>query len=116
MRRNVLGAEYVENSFRSADDCNQPFHEFLTEYCWCANWTRPRLTPKTRSMLLHTMMPALNRSHELKLHVRGALTNGVTRDQMREILMRVAACCGVPAGVDAFRVARAVCAEIDGKK
>jgi len=116
MRKSVLGAEYVENSFRTADDFNRPFQEFLTEYCWGAIWTRPGLTPKMRSMLLLAMMPALNRSHELKLHIRGALTNGVTRDEMREIFMQVAAYCGAPAGVDAFRVAREVFSEIDGKK
>jgi 4-carboxymuconolactone decarboxylase len=115
MRKNVLGAEYVENSFRTADDFNRPFQEFLTEYCWGAIWTRPGLTPKMRSMLLLAMMPALNRSHELKLHIRGALNNGVTRDEMREIFMQVAAYCGAPAGVDAFRVAREVFAEIDKK-
>jgi 4-carboxymuconolactone decarboxylase len=116
MRRNVLGAEYVDKSFATADDFNRPFQEFLTEYCWGAIWTRPGLPPKTRSMLLLAMLPALNRAHELKLHIVGALNNGVTRDEMREIFMQVAAYCGAPAGVEAFKVAREVFAELDAKK
>jgi 4-carboxymuconolactone decarboxylase len=116
MRRKVLGAEYVDKSFATADDFNRPFQEFLTEYCWGAIWTRPGLPPKTRSMLLLAMLPALNRAHELKLHIVGALNNGVTRDEMREIFLQVAAYCGAPAGVEAFKVAREVFAEIDAKK
>jgi 4-carboxymuconolactone decarboxylase len=116
MRRNVLGADYVDKSFATADDFNRPFQEFLTEYCWGAIWTRPGLPPKTRSMLLLAMLPALNRAHELKLHIVGALNNGVTRDEMREIFMQVAAYCGAPAGVEAFKVAREVFAELDAKK
>jgi 4-carboxymuconolactone decarboxylase len=116
MRRKVLGAEYVDKSFATADDFNRPFQEFLTEYCWGAIWTRPGLPPKTRSMLLLAMLPALNRAHELKLHIIGALNNGVTRDEMREIFMQVAAYCGAPAGVEAFKVAREVFAELDAKK
>jgi 4-carboxymuconolactone decarboxylase len=116
MRRKVLGAEYVDKSFATADDFNRPFQEFLTEYCWGAIWTRPGLPLKTRSMLLLAMLPALNRAHELKLHIVGALNNGVTRDEMREIFMQVAAYCGAPAGVEAFKVAREVFAELDAKK
>jgi len=116
MRRKVLGADYVDKSFATADDFNRPFQEFLTEYCWGAIWTRPGLPPKTRSMLLLALLPALNRAHELKLHIVGALNNGVTRDEMREIFMQVAAYCGAPAGVEAFKVAREVFAEIDAKK
>jgi 4-carboxymuconolactone decarboxylase len=116
MRRKVLGADYVDKSFATADDFNRPFQEFLTEYCWGAIWTRPGLPPKTRSTLLLAMLPALNRAHELKLHIVGALNNGVTRDEMREIFMQVAAYCGAPAGVEAFKVAREVFAEIDAKK
>ena len=115
-RRKVLGAEYVDKSFATADDFNRPFQEFLTEYCWGAIWTRPGLPPKTRSMLLLAMLPALNRAHELKLHIVGALNNGVTRDEMREIFMQVAAYCGAPAGVEAFKVAREVFADLDAKK
>lgn len=116
VRRKVLGAEYVDRSFATADDFNLPFQEFLTEYCWGAIWTRPGLPPKTRSMLLLAMLPALNRGHELKLHIVGALNNGVTRDEMREIFMQVAAYCGAPAGVEAFKIAREVFAGLDAKK
>jgi 4-carboxymuconolactone decarboxylase len=116
MRKDVLGAEYVENAIKSADDFSRPFQDFLNEYCWGAGWTNPDLPRKTRSMLNLAMLTALNRSHELKLHLRGALTNGVTRDEIRAVLMQAAIYCGIPAGVEAFRCAREVFAEVDGKK
>ena len=112
IRSEVLGKEYVENSMKSADDFNKPFQEFVTEYCWGAGWGRPGLSRKERSMLNLAMISILNRPHELKLHVRGALTNGLTKDQIREIFMQVAIYAGVPAGVDAFRQAREVFAEM----
>ena len=111
IRSEVLGKEYVENSMKSADDFNKPFQEFVTEYCWGAGWGRPGLSRKERSMLNLAMISILNRPHELKLHIRGALTNGLTKDQIREIFMHVAIYAGVPAGVDAFRQAREVFAE-----
>ena len=111
IRSEVLGKEYVENSMKSADDFNKPFQEFVTEYCWGAGWGRPGLSRKERSMLNLAMISILNRPHELKLHVRGALTNGLSKDQIREIFMHVAIYAGVPAGVDAFRQAREVFAE-----
>ena len=111
IRSEVLGKEYVENSMKSADDFNKPFQEFVTEYCWGAGWGRPGLSRKERSMLNLVMLSILNRPHELKLHIRGALTNGLTKDQIREIFMQVAIYAGVPAGVDAFRQAREVFAE-----
>ena len=111
IRSEVLGKEYVENSMKSADDFNKPFQEFVTEYCWGAGWGRPGLSRKERSMLNLAMLSILNRPHELKLHVRGALTNGLTKDQIREIFMHVAIYAGVPAGVDAFRQAREVFAD-----
>jgi 4-carboxymuconolactone decarboxylase len=111
IRSEVLGREYVENSMKSADDFNRPFQEFVTEYCWGAGWGRPGLSRKERSMLNLAMISILNRPHELKLHIRGALTNGLTKDQIREIFMQVAIYAGVPAGVDAFRQAREVFAE-----
>lgn len=111
IRSEVLGKEYVENSMKSADEFNKPFQEFVTEYCWGAGWGRPGLTRKERSMLNLAMIAILNRNHELKLHIRGALTNGLTKDQIREIFMQVAIYAGVPAGVDAFRQAREVFAE-----
>ena len=111
IRSEVLGKEYVENSMKSADDFNKPFQEFVTEYCWGAGWGRPGLSRKERSMLNLAMISILNRPHELKLHIRGALTNGLTKDQIREIFMQVAIYAGVPAGVDAFRQAREVFAD-----
>ena len=113
IRKSVLGAEFVEKSFASADDFNRPYQEFVTEYCCGACWGREGLTKKTRSMLNLAMISALNRPHELKMHVKGALTNGVTRDEIREILMQVAIYAGMPAAVDGFRIAREVFAEID---
>jgi 4-carboxymuconolactone decarboxylase len=111
IRKKVLGAEFVENSFRSADDFNMPMQELVTEYCWGAVWGRENLPHKTRSMLNLAMIATLNRPHELKMHIRGALTNGVTKDEIREVFMQVAIYAGVPAGVDAFRIAREVFAE-----
>jgi 4-carboxymuconolactone decarboxylase len=111
IRTEVLGKEYVENSMKTADDFNKPFQEFVTEYCWGAGWGRPGLSKKERSMLNLAMISILNRPHELKLHIRGALTNGLSKDQIREIFMQVAIYAGVPAGVDAFRQAREVFAD-----
>jgi 4-carboxymuconolactone decarboxylase len=111
IRKKVLGAEFVENSFKSADDFNMPMQELVTEYCWGAVWGRDNLPHKTRSMLNLAMIATLNRPHELKMHIRGALTNGVTKDEIREVFMQVAIYAGVPAGVDAFRIAREVFAE-----
>jgi 4-carboxymuconolactone decarboxylase len=113
VREDVLGAEYVEKSIQSADDFNRPLQELVTEYCWGAVLTREGLTPTTRSMLNIAMLPTLNRPHELKLHLRGAQRNGVTRDEIKEVLLQVAIYAGVPAGVDSFRIAREVFAEID---
>jgi len=113
IRKSVLGADHVESSFRSADDFNQPLQELVTEYCWGAVWGREELPRKTRSMLNLAMLSALNRPHELEMHLRGALTNGVTREEIREVLLQVAIYCGVPAAVDSFRTARKVFAELD---
>jgi 4-carboxymuconolactone decarboxylase len=116
IRKSVLGKEFVEKSISSADDFNRPMQELVTEYCWGAVWGREGLSEKTRSMLNLAMLSALNRPHELRMHLAGALRNGVTRDEIREVLLQVAIYCGVPAGVDAFRNAREVFAEIDGAK
>ena len=113
IRKAVLGREFVEKSYNAADDFNRPMQELVTEYCWGAVWGREELPRKTRSMLNLAMLSALNRPHELKMHVRGALTNGVSREEIREIFLQVAIYCGVPAAVDAFRTAREVLAEID---
>jgi 4-carboxymuconolactone decarboxylase len=113
IRKSILGAEFVENSFNAADDFNRPIQELTTEYCWGAVWGREGLPRKTRSMLNLAMLSALNRPHELKMHIKGALRNDVTREEIREILLQVAIYCGIPAGVDSFRIAREAFAEFD---
>jgi len=111
VRKAVLGDEYVENSIRNADDFNRPLQELVTEYCWGAIWTREGLPRKTRSLLNLAMLATLNRPHELELHVRGALRNGCTKEEIREVLLQVAIYVGVPAAVDSFRIARKALAE-----
>jgi 4-carboxymuconolactone decarboxylase len=111
VRREVLGADYVDNAIRNADDFNQPLQELVTEFCWGAIWNRPGLDRKTRSIINLAMLTALNRPHEIKLHVRGALNNGLTKEEIREVLLQTAIYCGVPAAIDSFRVAREVFAE-----
>jgi 4-carboxymuconolactone decarboxylase len=106
IRKSVLGAEFVEKSIAGADDFNRPLQELVTEYCWGAVWGRDTLDKRTRSMLNLAMLSALNRPHELKMHVKGALRNGVTKDEIREVLLQVMIYAGVPAAVDSFRVAR----------
>ena len=115
IRKAVLGAEYVEKSIASADDFNRPLQELATEYCWGWCWGREGLDKKTRSIINLAMISALNRPHELKLHVKGALANGLSRDEIREVLLQVAVYCGIPAGVDSFRVAKEAFAEVDNK-
>ena len=111
-RREVLGAEYVDASIRNADDFNLPMQEMVTQYCWGDVWNRPGLDRRTRSFLNLAMLTALNRPHELKLHVRGAINNGVTKDEIREVFLQAAIYCGVPAAIDSFRVAREVFKEV----
>ena len=113
IRKSVLGAEFVENSIANADDFNMPLQELVTEYCWGAVWGRGTLDNKTRSLLNIGMLSALNRSHELSMHVKGAIRNGVTKDEIREVLLQVTIYAGVPAGVDSFRTAKAALAELD---
>ncbi len=113
IRREVLGAEYVDNAITTADAFNRPLQDLVTEYCWGAVWGRPGLPRKTRSMLNLAMLTALNRPHEIKVHVRGALRNGVSREEIAEVLLQAAIYCGVPAAVDAFRTAREALEEAD---
>jgi 4-carboxymuconolactone decarboxylase len=113
IRKSVLGPDYVEKSFASADDFNRPMQELVTEYCWGAIWGRDGLPKKTRSIINLAMISALNRPHELKMHVKGALKNGVTKEEIREVFLQVAIYCGVPAGVDSFRIAREAFAELE---
>jgi len=111
-RREVLGAEYVDASIRSADDFNRPMQELVTEYCWNEIWNRPGLDRRTRSFLNLAMITALNRPHELKLHVRGAINNGLTKDEIKEVFLQAAIYCGVPAAIDSFRSAKEVFKEL----
>jgi 4-carboxymuconolactone decarboxylase len=106
VRREVLGADYVDKQIASADDFNRPMQNLVTEYCWGAIWNRPGLDRRTRSMLNLAMLSALNRHHEFKAHVKGAVKNGVTKQEITEVLLQVAIYCGVPAGVEHFRLAR----------
>ena len=116
MRRAVLGSAYVDASLARANDFNASLQQIATEWAWNEVWTRPGLDRKTRSMLNIAMLCALARPHELALHVRGAINNGVTRDQIKEVLIQVGGYCGVPAAVDGFRVASQVLADIDAEK
>ena len=113
LRKKVVGAEYVERSMAAADDLTQAFQELVTEYCWGAVWTREGLGHRDRSLLNLGMLTALGKPNELKLHVRGALTNGVTREEISEVFLQTAIYCGVPAALEAFKVAREVFAELD---
>ncbi len=113
IRREVLGSEYVDRSIAEADDFNRPLQEQITEHAWGTIWTRPGLPRRIRSLLNVGMLTALNRPHELRLHVRGALNNGVTRDELREVMLQVAVYCGAPAALDGTRVIREVLAEFE---
>jgi 4-carboxymuconolactone decarboxylase len=113
IRSSVLGRSHVENSMRNADEFSRPFQELVTEYCWGAVWGREELPRKTRSLLNLAMLGALNRPHELGIHVKGALRNGVSKEEIREVFMQLAIYAGVPAGVEAFRTARQAFAEFD---
>ncbi|HZD92310.1 MAG TPA: carboxymuconolactone decarboxylase family protein [Pseudolabrys sp.] len=112
LRREVLGAEYVDKSVANANDFTQAFQEITTEWCWGYAWSRPGLDKKTRSMLNLAMLTALNRAPELRLHVRGAITNGVSVEEIKEILVQATIYCGVPAGLDAFKAANEVLTEM----
>lgn len=116
VRRAVLGAEYVDKAVRAPDEFSKPMQDLVTEYCWGAVWTRPELDRRTRSFLNLAMLTALNRPHEIKLHVLGALNNGLTRVEIREVFLQSAIYCGVPAAIDAMRVAKEVFAEVDSNK
>ena len=115
VRRAVLGGEYVDNSIANASEFMVDFQKLVTEYCWGDVWTRPGLDRKHRSMLNLAMLTALNRPNELKLHLRGAITNGVSRDEIKEILLQACIYAGIPAGLDAFKVADGVFKEMDAQ-
>ena len=115
IRREVVGDAYVDASLKGADDFSMPMQELVTEYCWGEIWTRDGLDRRTRSLLNLAMLTALNRMHELGVHVRGAITNGCTREEIREVLLQATIYCGVPAGLESFRVADRVLAELDAQ-
>lgn len=112
IRTAVLGEEHVNAATAPADDFSQPLQDLVTEYCWGAVWGRDGLSLGTRSLLNVAMLAALNRPNQLRVHIRGALNNGITREQIQEVLLQVAIYAGVPAAVDAFRVAGETLAEL----
>lgn len=111
-RREVLGDSYVDASLNKATDFSWPMQQLVTEYCWDEIWNRPGLSRRDRSILNLGMISALNRQHELRTHVRGALNNGLTKEEIAEIFLQVAIYCGVPAAIDSFRSAQQVLDEI----
>ena len=110
-RKATLGADYVEKTLAEADDFSRPFQEMMTEWCWGFGWGDECIDAKTRSMMNLTMLGALGRMHEWELHCRGAITNGVTREQLRAIIHVIAIYCGVPQSLECMRAARKVMAE-----
>jgi 4-carboxymuconolactone decarboxylase len=116
VRKSVLGDAYVEKSIAGADEFAMAMQEYATEACWGLIWTRPGLPRKIRSLVNIAMISVLNRPHELKLHIKSAFTNGVTKDEIKEVLLQVACYAGVPAGVDSFRLAREAFAEMEAAK
>ncbi len=116
IRKAVLGEEYVNASLAKADDFNADFQRLVTEFCWGAGWGREgALSRRDRSLMNIVLLGALNRGEEFKLHVRGALRNGVTREEIREALIHLSIYAGIPAGVEGFRLARQVLAEVDAE-
>jgi len=113
IRKAVLGQEYVEKSLAGADDFTRPMQQFVTQYCWGEIWGNTTLSRRDRSLVNIAMLSLLNRPHELKLHVKGALTNGLSRDEIRDVLLQVAVYGGVPAGIDATRIAKEALNEVD---
>lgn len=115
IRRQVLGDRYVDNALGNVDDFNRDFQQLVTEYCWGASWGREGLSRRQRSLNVLCLLAALNRPHEFEVHFRGALRNGCSLDELRETLIQIAVYAGIPAGVDAFRLARKVLAEVEAE-
>ena len=111
-RRQVLGADYVDQALARATEFSQPIQQLVTEYCWGGVWTREQLDRRTRSLINLAMLTALNRNHELAVHVRGAINNGCGVDEIREVLLQTAIYCGLPAALESFRVAERVLDEL----
>lgn len=116
IRKSVLGAEYVDNALNNADDFTQPLQDLVTEYCWGWAWGREGLSKRDRSMINLAMISILNRHNELKVHVQGAIRNGLTKDEIKEVLLQVGIYGGIPAAVDSFRIAKAALAEMEPAK
>ena len=108
IRKKVLGEKYVNEAINNITDFNRPLQEFVTEYCWGEIWARPGISKKTRSIINLAMLTALNRPQELKIHLQGALNNGVTIEEIREIFLQSSIYCGVPAAIDSFKIAEEV--------
>lgn len=116
VRRAVLGDAHVDKSLQNANDFNSEFQDLITRYAWGEIWTRPGLSRHTRSLIVIATMVALNRTEELRMHIRAAFNNGLTRDEIKEVLLQAAIYCGVPAANSAFHIAESVFAEMDAKK
>ncbi|MFL9875866.1 carboxymuconolactone decarboxylase family protein [Paraburkholderia megapolitana] len=116
VRREVLGAEYVDKSVNEVEDFMKPMQKMTTEWCWGEIWTRPGLDRKTRSIINLAMLTALNRPHEIRLHLRGALNNGVTPEEIQEVLLQACIYCGVPAALDSFKIAADVVRQTNDEK
>ena len=110
-RREVLGDEYVDRAMKNVDDFNKPFQEIVSEYCWGACWTDETISRRERSILNLGMLAALGKGQEFELHLRGALRNGLTKEEIRSIMIHIAIYCGIPVGVDCFRIAKQVFGE-----
>jgi 4-carboxymuconolactone decarboxylase len=115
IRKSVLGAEYVEKSLAGADEFSMPLQRLVTEYCWGACWGREGLPRKIRSLINISMLSSLGRNHELKIHCKGAIRNGCTKEEVREVLLQVGIYCGVPAAVESFRIAKEAFAELEAE-
>jgi 4-carboxymuconolactone decarboxylase len=115
VRRAVLGDAYVEKALAGADAFNAPMQDLVTEYCWGEIWNRPGLDRKTRSIINLAMLTALNRPHEIKAHLRGALNNGLSKEEIAEVFLQTAVYCGVPAAIDSFRIARELFREMEAE-
>ncbi len=111
-RREVLGSEYVDRAIEQADEFNWSMQQLTTEWCWDETWNRPGLDRRSRSILNLGMISALNRPHEFKIHVRGAINNGLTKAELKEIFLQIGVYCGVPAAMDCFRIAKEVFKEM----
>ena len=115
-RREVLGDEHVDRALGSATEFSGLAQEFVTEFCWGDVWTRPGLDRRTRSLINLAMLTALNRMHEFRVHVRGAVNNGCTTEEIRETLLQAIVYCGAPAGLESFRQAQAVLDELAAER